>query len=177
MDDHVLEDLIRAYELQPLPPEGGWFRRTGAGNEDATGRPAWSSILLLLTEAHFSGLHRLPHDELWFFHRGDPLELLLLDPHGQAHAAVLGPVHEAGEHLQYRVPAGWWMGARPAPGGDWTLAGTYMYPGFHPSDYEGGDAAELVATYPDAAEQIRALCRADAATRMGGTGANPTAEH
>ena len=170
-----IEAMIEAYDLHPLPPEGGWFRRTGAGDEDTTGRPAWSSILLLLTEGEFSGMHRLPFDELWFYHQGGPLEMLLLAPDGEAHTVLLGADPGNGEQPQRLVPAGWWMGARTI--GAWTLAGTYMCPGFHPDDYEGGDADELAAAYPAAEEQIRALCRTDAAVRMGGTGANPTAKH
>ena len=56
------------------------------------------------------------------------------------------------------VPAGTWMGARVAPGGEWSLFATTMAPGFIPGDYEGGDADELAAAYPDqAAVDPRAL--------------------
>jgi hypothetical protein len=42
-----------------------------------------------------------------------------------------------------------------------------MAPGFVPADYEGGDAGELCARYPAAADRIRALCRPDAPRRFG----------
>jgi uncharacterized protein len=177
MGDDTLAGLIRAHDLQPLLPEGGWFSRTYAGEEDATGRPAWSAILVLLAEDNFSAMHRLPFPELWHYYQGDVLEMLLLRPDGESRTVLLGPDPAAGHHVQFLVPSGWWQGARLVPGGHWTLAGTTMTPGFHPADYEGGDADALAAAYPDAAQQIRARCRTDAAVSMGGTGANPTAEH
>jgi predicted cupin superfamily sugar epimerase len=109
----------------------------------------------------FSAMHRLPIDEVWHFYRGDPVELLLLFPSGEARVEVLG-----GTAVQLVVPAGTWMGARVAAGGRWALCGTTMAPGFVPADYEGGDAGVLCARYPAEADRIRALCRPDAPVRM-----------
>ena len=156
--------LAARYGLTPLPVEGGLYRRTWAGPEDEHGRPAGSAIILLLSRAddHFSALHRLPTDEVWHYYRGDPLELLLLEPDGTARVEVLGP----DQHVQFTVPAGTWMGAQVTEGGSWTLCGTTMAPGFLPADYEGGDADTLAARYPSVADRIRALCRAGEPARM-----------
>jgi uncharacterized protein len=157
--DEQIADLAARYGLEPLPEEGGLFRRTWAGPSDVDGRPAGSAIIALFAddEGLFSAMHRLPIDEVWHFYRGDPLELLLLDPDGGWRVAVLGP--GADHHVQLTVPAGTWMGAHVVAGGRWTLCGTTMAPGFVPADYEGGDADELCARYPEAAERIRTLCR------------------
>ncbi|MFF3765485.1 cupin domain-containing protein [Streptomyces sp. NPDC001922] len=154
-------ELARMYGLRPLPLEGGLFHRTWAGPEQPDGHPAGSAILLLLSaeEGHFSALHRLPRDEVWHFHLGDPVELLLLEPGGDSRVEVLGPDIRAGAHLQYVVPGGTWMGARVRPGGARTLLGCTMAPGFSPVDYEGGDADELSARYPLHGELIRTLSR------------------
>jgi uncharacterized protein len=159
-----LTGIAAQYGLSPLPVEGGLFRRTWAGPEDATGRPAGSAIIVLLAvEADlFSAMHRLPIDEVWHFYRGDPIELLLLDPDGGARVEVLG----SDQHVQFTVPAGTWMGARVVDGGRWALCGTTMAPGFVESDYEGGDADVLCGRYPNVADRIRALCRPGAPTRM-----------
>jgi predicted cupin superfamily sugar epimerase len=159
-----LADIAAQYGLAPLPVEGGLFRRTWAGPVDGTGRPAGSAIIVLFSveDDLFSAMHRLPVDEVWHFYRGDPLELLLLDPAGGARVEALGP----DQHVQLVVPAGTWMGARVAGGGRWTLCGTTMAPGFVAEDYEGGDADELCARYPAVADHIRALCRPDAPGRM-----------
>ncbi|MFJ2742438.1 cupin domain-containing protein [Streptomyces sp. NPDC087440] len=157
--------IAATLRLQPLPIEGGLFRQTWAGEPDDTGRPSGTAILVLLTRApdDFSALHRLPTDEVWHFYRGDPLELLLLAPDGTGRRLLLGGSEGI---VQYVVPAGTWMGARVAPGGAWSLFGTTMAPGFLPTDYEGGDAAELAKAYPEHADLVGQLCRPDAPLTM-----------
>ncbi|MGX5188748.1 cupin domain-containing protein [Streptomyces avermitilis] len=155
------EDLVAHYRLEPIPREGGRFRRTWAGPERADGRPEGTAIMALLTAEpdDFSALHRLPADEVWHFYLGDPLELLLLAPDGSARTAVLGPDVLDGQDLQHVVPAGTWMGARVVAGGAWSLFGCTMAPGFTYGGYEHGDAAELSARYPAEAARIAGLCR------------------
>lgn len=153
------DQLIAHYELEPIPREGGLFRQTWAGPERADGRPEGTAIVALLTSDDFSALHRLAHDEIWHFYRGDPLELLLLAPDGTSGTAVLGPDILAGQQPQLTVPAGTWMGGRVVAGGEWTLFGCTMAPGFTFEDYEHGDVGELTARYPAEAERIAGLCR------------------
>lgn len=158
------DDIATRFGLVPLPAEGGLYRRTWAGPV-RSGRPAGSAILVLLTEGDgFSALHRLPTDEVWHRYLGDPVELLLLGAEGRVE--VLGPEVLAGQHVQFTVPAGTWMGARVRPGGSWALCGTTMAPGFVPSDYAGGDPDVLALAYPAQAELIRALSRPGGATSM-----------
>ncbi|MFF4270687.1 cupin domain-containing protein [Streptomyces sp. NPDC001536] len=151
------QDLVAHYGLEPIPREGGLFRRTWAGPERADGRPEGSAIVVLLTADDFSALHRLPSDEVWHFYLGDPLELLLLSPDGTSSAPVLGPDVLAGQHVQLTVPAGTWMGARTR--GAWTFFGCTMAPGFTYEGYEHGESEALVARYPAEADRIAALCR------------------
>jgi predicted cupin superfamily sugar epimerase len=160
MIDMTVEDLIARFGLRPLPLEGGFFVETWRG-EERDSRPAGTSILVLLAAAgdQFSALHRLPIAEVWYYHLGDPIEMLLLHPDGTSSVAWLGPDLRSSHVLQVVVPAGTWMGARVRPGGTWSLFGTSMAPGFVPADYEGGDGDALAAAYPDRAEPIRALWR------------------
>lgn len=155
------DDLVAHYGLEPIPREGGLFRRTWAGPERPDGRPEGSAIVALLTSApgDFSALHRLPTDEIWHFYLGDPLGLLLLAQDGTSSTPVLGPDVLAGQHLQLTVPAGTWMGARVVAGGAWTFFGCTMAPGFTYEGYEHGDEKELTARHPDRAELIAGLCR------------------
>ncbi|MFF1446072.1 cupin domain-containing protein [Streptomyces sp. NPDC058295] len=153
------EDLVAHYGLEPIPREGGLFRRTWAGPQGPDGRPAGSAIVALLTADDFSALHRLPTDEVWHFYLGDPLTLLLLAPDGTSRTAVLGPDLLGGQRSQLTVPARTWMGARVAGGGAWTFFGCTMAPGFTYGDYEHGDAADLTARHPDRAALIAQLCR------------------
>ena len=151
------EELVAHYGLEPIPREGGLFRRTWAGPERADGRPEGTAIVALLTQDDFCALHRLPADEIWHLYLGDPLELLLLAPDGTSSTAVLGPDVLGGQHPQFTVPAGTWMGARNL--GAWTFFGCTMAPGFTYEGYEHGDAAELTARYPARAARIARLCR------------------
>ncbi|GAA3825688.1 cupin domain-containing protein [Streptomyces phyllanthi] len=155
------EDLVAHYGLEPIPREGGRFRRTWAGPERDDGRPEGSAIVALLTSApgDHSALHRLPSDEVWHFYLGDPLELLLLAPDGSSRTAVLGPDVLGGQWVQYTVPAGTWMGARVVAGGAWALFGCTMAPGFTYEGYEHGDVDELTARYPAEAARIAGLGR------------------
>ncbi|WP_432117384.1 cupin domain-containing protein [Streptomyces sp. bgisy032] len=153
------EDLIAHYGLEPIPHEGGLFRQTWAGPGRPDGRPEGTAIVALLTADDFSALHRLPTDEIWHFYLGDPLELLLLAPDGSARTVVLGPGVLRGEHVQFTVPAGTWMGGRVSAGGSWTLFGCTMAPGFTFEGYEHGDAAALTARYPAEADRIAVLSR------------------
>jgi uncharacterized protein len=153
------EDLVAHYGLEPIPREGGLFRQTWAGSALVDGRPQGTAIVALLTADDFSAMHRLPSDEVWHFYLGDPLEMLLLAPDGTSRTAVLGPDVLRGQHVQFTVPAGTWMGARVSAGGSWGFFGCTMAPGFTYEGYEHGDLAELTARYPAEAARIAELCR------------------
>ena len=142
----TVAQLVERLRLEPLPLEGGLFRQTWVG-EERDGRPVGTAIVVLLAAegGHFSAMHRLPIDEVWYVQAGDPIELLLLEPGTPGRVVILGPAVLDGEELQVIVPAGTWMGARVAPGGEWSLFATSMAPGFIPSDYDPGRADDLVA--------------------------------
>jgi predicted cupin superfamily sugar epimerase len=96
----------------------------------------------------------LRFDEVWFFHAGSPVEMVLLDP---VETLALGP-----ETPQALAPGGRWVAARVlAPDGSpdpaWALVGCVVSPGFEYDDFEAGNRESLVAAHPDAAEFIRAL--------------------
>lgn len=139
-------ELAQQLQLEPLPGEGGLFRRTFADEKS-------SAILYLLAAGDFSALHRLPSPELWHFHAGAPLQVLLLHPDGSGQTTVLDPVHRP----QLIVPGGVWQGASSA--GEWTLMGTTMAPPYRDEDFELGDRAQLCAGWPAYADRIRALSR------------------
>ena len=69
------ERLAAELGLEPLPDEGGLFRRT---HLDAHS----SAIHYLLLAPDFSALHVLDATEVYHFYGGAPLRLLLLGPDG-----------------------------------------------------------------------------------------------
>jgi len=160
--------LMALLNLEPLAGEGGFFRRTYTGPEmpeiaaagPRSSRAISSAIYYLLFDEHFSAMHRLRTDEVYHFYLGDPVELLLLYPDGVGQVVILGSDLEAGQQVQLVAPAGVWQGSRVRPGGRLALMGTTMAPAFAPEDFELGERARLLATYPEQADLIRALTHA-----------------
>jgi uncharacterized protein len=140
--------------LEPLPEEGGLYRQTHA-DEHST------AILFLLANGDVSALHVLDGPEVYHWHAGSPLRLLLLDPGGGVSEPVLGPDVAAGQLPQLVVPAGVWQGSSPVGGPTaWTLLGTTMAPPFRWDGFRLGRRAELVHLFPAARARIEELTRA-----------------
>lgn len=160
------EQLCRILGLQPLPVEGGHFAETW--RSEAGGQVVGTAIVFALSDApdSFSAMHRLTRDEIWHFHLGDPMELLLLHPDGSVERPRLGPDLLGGDRVQVTVPAGTWMGGALVPGGSWVLVGCTMAPGFVGGCFESGVREELVAGWPSAAASIVGLTRPGAPRHM-----------
>jgi predicted cupin superfamily sugar epimerase len=150
-DDRAAGERVAALlGLEPLPDEGGLFRRT---HIDAHS----SAIYYLLLAPEFSALHALGVTEAYHWYGGSPLRMLLLHPDGSVHEAVLGPDLAAGQRPQVVVPAATWQGSSPA--GAWSLVGTTTAPPFDRTRFRLGDRGELAARYPGAAPRIAELTR------------------
>jgi len=149
----TVQELIERYGLA-AHPEGGWYRETyrAARTLPGSGRSVCTAILYLLAEGHRSRLHRIDADEIWHFHRGDPLHVVELVRDAPARVHVL-----SAERPQIFIPAGSWFGAMAAPGSRWTLCGCTVSPAFEFSTLEIGDTARLLAEFPLATPQILSL--------------------
>jgi uncharacterized protein len=126
-------EVAKSLLLEPHR-EGGFFRETYRSPirvcTKAGQRSLTTSIFYLMTNDDPSRFHRLTSDELWFYHAGAPLELVLLDP-----AVPPSPPEEsvASVELPYvsciigpdlpqaLVPARYWAAARVLTGNeaDW----------------------------------------------------------
>ncbi|QBI21370.1 cupin domain-containing protein [Egibacter rhizosphaerae] len=135
-------------DLEPLPVEGGLYRRIHADE-------ACTSIYYLMIAPAYSALHALTVTEVWHHHAGAPARMLLLHPDGHVERPVLGPELVDGQRSQVVVPPGTWQGA--ATLGDWTLAGCTAAPAFTDAAFTLGAAEDLAAAYPGAAEDVRRL--------------------
>jgi len=142
--------IIRELGLVPLVPEGGFVRQTWLDERS-------SAIYYLLEHGDFSGLHRLEHMEIWAWHAGAPLSMLLIDPAGAVSEPVLGPGVAAGERPQVVVPAGWWQAAEPL--GAWVLVSTFMAPPYSEEIVTFARRTDLAGRFPDHEGRIARLCR------------------
>ncbi len=156
-------ELVRHFGMSPHP-EGGFYRETyrSAGSIPAEALPSGFSgarsystaILFLLRQGDVSRLHRIRQDELWHFYLGDPLRLVMISPEGRPEEVVLGQDVTRGQHLQWAVPAGYWVGAAPVPGSAFSLVGCTVAPGFDFADFELGEREALLRLFPDARELV-----------------------
>lgn len=140
------ETVIRELRLEPLPREGGMYRRKFK-DENST------SIYFLLEQDSPTMLHRLPWPELFHFYAGAPVRIHILGPEpGAARHPMLGIGLEEGERPQIHVPGGTWQAADTT--GDWSLVGTTMAPGFDWDRFELGKRDRLSKYWPEQLEVI-----------------------
>ena len=157
------QQIITKLGLEPLPNEGGYYRRTWTGpavSKDNR-RPMGTVIYFLITPEKFSALHRLETDEVWHFYAGDPVELVQLDPSSQAiQKDILGSDILGGHIPQIVVSAGVWQGARlTSVNQSWALVGCSMAPGWDEREFTLGNRESLLESHPNAAPEIHGLTR------------------
>jgi predicted cupin superfamily sugar epimerase len=163
------ERVIEILGLQPLSPEGGYYKETYRSDETVAGealpsryggdRVLGAAIYFLVTPHVFSAVHRLSTDEVYHFYLGDPADLVELHPDGSSKIVRLGQNILADMTLQHVVKRGVWQGIRLAAGGRFALLGTTTAPGFDGADYEHGERDALLAAYPEARDLVLALTR------------------
>jgi uncharacterized protein len=134
--------IVGALGLEPHP-EGGWFRETYRSAHSFTpdgypgARSAATAIYFLLHPGERSRWHVVRSDELWLWHSGGPLALVLggagPDP-GEPRPTLLGPDVVAGHRPQLLVPGGVWQSAEPA-GDEPVLVSCVVAPGFDFADF------------------------------------------
>ncbi len=153
-------ELIRRLDLKPHP-EGGFYRETyrSTARVAADQRPtrsALTTIYFLLVAGSFSAWHRVLSDEIWHWHEGEPLELLLAPADfSSVQKRRLGPIGSDTEPV-VTVPAHWWQAARPW--GGHALCGCTVAPGFEFEDFTFlRDDADAVALLGSVAPELLSL--------------------
>lgn len=116
-----------------------------------------TSIYFLLQQHQFSAFHKIKSDEVWHFYYGDALIVYEIDRGGRMMEHRLGCDPDNNESFQCVISAGNWFAARLAPGGDYSLVGCTVSPGFDFADFELANRAALAATYPQHEDLIRQL--------------------
>jgi predicted cupin superfamily sugar epimerase len=155
----TLSQVVAAYGLQPHP-EGGFFAEWHRTREtvsvelperfprDAT-RNLLSAIHYALPRGGRSALHRILSDELWAWHQGAPLVVVMVDAAGAVSRVTLGPDLAAGQRVTFVVPASCYFGAfvPRCAGAEFALVSCLVSPGFSFDDWEMKRAEELRIMY------------------------------
>lgn len=130
-------ELIAQLELSPHP-EGGWYREVHRSAEIITTargpRSALTAIHYLLETPQFSRWHVVASDEIWHFHDGAPLELLIYRPATRELTSRVLGIPSGGYEPFVTARAGEWQAARSL--GAWTLVGCDVGPGFDFEDFQ-----------------------------------------
>jgi hypothetical protein len=129
--------IIERLGLQPHP-EGGWYRETWRGPAGLGGRAAATVIHFLLEAGQNSHWHKVDAAEIWLFHAGDPLRMLLAqDDAGPVRSVLLGNDVLAGHTPQHVVAPHEWQAAEPGPVGaaGYSLVSCVVAPGFEFSGF------------------------------------------
>ncbi|MBJ9988015.1 cupin domain-containing protein [Paenibacillus cellulositrophicus] len=146
MTEKLLSPLVKTFDMLPHP-EGGWYKELWKASFEipkdvldpkySGSRPSATSIYFLLHPEESSAWHRVYSDELWLWHSGSPLELLLggdgEQPGGET-KIILGMDVEKGQVPQALVPANVWQAAKPL-GDEPVFVSCVVSPGFHFDDF------------------------------------------
>ena len=145
-------------------PEGGYYKEifrsaNGVTRAGATEpKQACTSIYYLLEGRDFSGFHRLASDELWYFHKGAPLHIHVLDNRGN-HTTIELSDADTGS-LQAIIPPNTWFASEIPQGTGFALVSCAVAPGFDFAEFEMAKKDELLAQYPQHTALLERLCRA-----------------
>ncbi|MFP7656427.1 cupin domain-containing protein [Chryseobacterium proteolyticum] len=149
--------LVETLKLEPHP-EGGYYKETYRSEQTLTlkegsVRNVSTAIYYMLENENKSAFHRIKSDELWFFHQGEPLEIVFIKD-GEFHTILLGNSLENGEVPQVRIEAGLWFAAKISSGTGYSLVSCTVAPGFDFLDFELAERSVLLQQYPDLKEVI-----------------------
>jgi predicted cupin superfamily sugar epimerase len=162
-----MQETNAAYWIQQLllspHPEGGFYKEVfrsqqqvkRVGNDAVL--QACTSIYYLLEGEDYSGFHKISSDEIWYFHKGAPLTVHVINAEGEHHALQLSD--QPGGDLSLVVCAGLWFAAEIPGKKGYALVSCAVAPGFEFSEFEMAKKEELIETYPGNEELFEHLCR------------------
>ena len=146
------KDIIEELQLQ-AHPEGGFYAETYRSsaftlNQNGEKRNLSTAIYFLLHDTNKSNFHRIQSDELWFFHQGEPIEIVTIQD-GKARSIILGNAIEKGELPQATIPANTWFGSKLKDGKGFALVSCTVAPGFDFLDFELAERENLANEFPN----------------------------
>ena len=164
-----IKDIIDHFKFEILPVEGTFFKQTYRSSIlNDEGAPLSTAMIGMYCNSplSFSSFHKLTQDETWHFYFGDPLTIYLLHENGTFEEITLGSNFEKGELIQFTVPAGVWQAGCTKEGGQFSVFGCTLSPGFTSSCFEAATAAYLIEKFPNQKDIILKLCTNGNETKM-----------
>jgi uncharacterized protein len=144
-------------------PEGGYYNEVFRSkleihrkSSSIPGR-ACTSIYYLLEGSDFSGFHRIASDELWYYHKGEPLFIYEFNSLGLLITHELSD--QPGGQLSVAIEAGSWFAASVPSGNGFSLVSCAVAPGFDFAEFEMANKVELKRLFPKHAVLIDRFCR------------------
>ena len=147
-------------------PEGGFYSRLYESEKKIAtengNRASATAIHYLLEQGDFSGWHKIKHDELWFFHTGEPLTVHQIDATGKLISTTLSNNH----NVSLTVKGNTWFSSELSATNkasttvkQYSLVSCVVSPGFDFLDFEMGNKEFLTSLYPMHRDVICRLCR------------------
>lgn len=162
-----MENQSAAYYIQTLNllphPEGGYYRETFRSAQQVNRlassdvKQACTSIYYLLEDADFSGFHRIASDEIWYFHKGVPLLIHVIDADGNLISHEISDLDTGS--FSVVVKAGLWFAAEIKTGKNFTLVSCAVAPGFDFNEFEMAKREEMILRYPQHKNLLMRMCR------------------
>ena len=152
-----IKALIEHYKFQLLPVEETLFSSTyRSSNNLPNGKPFGTAMIGMYCHEpkSVSYFHKLSIDEVWHFYAGDPLRLILLYPDGSSKDVIMGNDPLKNQTVQFVIPAGVWQAGHTVAGGEYSIFGCTLAPGFTDDIFIGGSKSELLKLYPNRKEDI-----------------------
>ncbi len=152
------ETIIKELDLKQHP-EGGFYRETYRSSERiklsaGKTRHTATAIYYLLNEGDKSHFHRVGADEIWLFHQGEPLEILMITDDGNIETKILGDRLELNQEPQITIPANTWFAAHIKEKKGFTLVSCVVAPGFEFDDFELANKQKLMKSFPKIKNEI-----------------------
>jgi predicted cupin superfamily sugar epimerase len=159
----MINKQTAAYWVEKLEmqkhPEGGYYKEVFRSDNivlrpaSLIDRNACTSIYYLLEGEDYSGFHRLQSDEIWYFHKGVPIHIHVINKTGQYNITELSEGDEGS--FSFVVKAGDWFAAEIPSKSGFTLVSCAVAPGFDFAEFEMAAKNRLTALYP----QHEKFCR------------------
>ncbi|MDN3584694.1 cupin domain-containing protein [Mucilaginibacter flavus] len=151
--------------LQLLPhPEGGYYKEVfrsaqsiNRQQQPAVVKQACTSIYYLLEGKDFSTFHRLASDEIWYFHKGDPLLIYAINNDGELTTHELSDTSTGS--LSIVIEPGIWFAAETKAEDGFSLVSCAVAPGFDFNEFEMAGKENMLSLCPKHQELIARLCR------------------